>query len=476
MNTATVCALLVFLGPALTRSEIVNVTFDHLPSSGDISQSPPNSTASFSSTGVQFSPTRASYHADAQANAFTPASFGAGASAEAPSANRNPTFTLSLAGSAGVLIVSGNAAVTTSVRGASVSPSFTRAIAMAGGSAAWNFGQGAGNKSWSAGSDITSSAYTAKGESPSNAASAVILVPAGNRSMTITDNTRATVTAYSTGQSAMASATVSGGWTAGFVPGNTLQEARDNVLRGAVSAAPNPADPAQMIGAFTPNYGLTLKETADLFGIDHFNWVSYIIEWPTQWTVNLVNNNGEVVRQENPPLLDPIVNNTTDPNAPYYYAIDSQNAHTRGLVFVAPPADDKPGYYNVQDGEIRNPSYTEPYRLNFIDRPGVPQGFLAPGEKWRFATQLVGEDANGNTVFVPGGLGTAFSWDTDTVVAGDVVYTKNTGVLGTVISGGVFNVQIVPEPSAVLLGLFGALATVLARRRAGRKQRTERSA
>jgi hypothetical protein len=464
---------LTFCGSFCAHAQFVDGTYDHISTQ---TRQGTGSTAVFSTDGLLFSSARASYHAYAKATA-TVSAYGSGASGDAPFTNLpTNTFTLSVQGP-GVVIVRGDAVGSTSAIGATIIPSLTQSIVHGGGSVTWNVGQGAQSRSWGIGSQITSFNYMPQSGSDFNANSASIVFPSGLRSFTITDSTQAQAKAYSTGQIATATAEVtSSGWTAAFVPGNTLEEARRAVLQGSVHAAPATNNPARIEASFTPGGGLTLQEAAILCGVDHFNWLQYVVDTPFTFRKSAIGSDPNAGTILNPPILD----SDTDPSS--RISLHSNYSNITRYVNVDPGAGDTAVFYLSEDPKdqfyVLQPEFYTANTLKFRDNPRTVFGDFAPGESLRFATSLVGVNADGSYVSYSDLL-TNFIWSSDAEYIGDVLVGGGIGTdvvylstidetgLPPVVSGGVFNVQIVPEPIAGALGLFGCLVIALARSRDG---------
>jgi hypothetical protein len=155
---------------------------------------------------------------------------------------------------------------------------------------------------------------------------------------------------------------------------HTAPNTCDDVLGlGAVQFALTP-DGRGMEGTFRPNYSYTLSQAAAICGLDHFNWVQWVIydDDPNR-PADCLGNVPHV------PYLDP-------PLCGYAYQ---------------PSGDDyKLGYWNEDSGELA--SHTTGSSLDFIDKPGT-----TASSRVRFRTSLVGLDSSGHIIL----KGDVFSWE-----------------------------------------------------------------
>ena len=76
----------------------------------------------------------------------------------------------------------------------------------------------------------------------------------------------------------------------------------------------------------------------------------------------------------------------------------------------------------------------------------------------------MGVDSNDNAVNISGVPDSGFTWDDDAVNISNIAYLDNSGTNAQIISGGAFNVQLIPEPSAVMFLLTSALFMVVLNR------------
>lgn len=175
-----------------------------------------------------------------------------------------------------------------------------------------------------------------------------------------------------------------------------------DVLTGAVQFQPSNGG---MTATFTPNLGLTLREAATICGVNHFNWM--------QWVV-----------------FD------DDPNRPH-----------AGLSRVTAPYLDPPlgGYRDVptdfnacfwEETLVNNPGYsigawTSTSSLRFADFPTV-----TPGSRVEFRTVLVGVLTDGTVVqfpFLPGKHWQSQSTGTSVIrgnIDASIITTTNASVVG----------------------------------------------
>jgi hypothetical protein len=202
---------------------------------------------------------------------------------------------------------------------------------------------------------------------------------------------------------------------------------------------------------------MTLEEAAhQVFGVDHFNWLSHITHFPDHWTITT--SGGQPVTA---PFLDPYPGATL-------VIHDTLSGHDFTIRAGTDSFSDLQPYYWDEPGPTRA----------FFDSPRVPLGmYSAPDDHIGFQTSLVGVAADGTPI----PTGVAFRWNSNAAYLYDPhfglnvgsVYlsTVDDGTLPPIVSGGVYDVQVVPEPSALALGLFGALAIALARNQCNRSKR-----
>lgn len=198
---------------------------------------------------------------------------------------------------------------------------------------------------------------------------------------------------------------------------------------------------------FKPNFGLTLNEAAKVCGVDHFNWLQYVVGIPPEWTVHVFSS-GQIL---SPPIPDPILNYSALNN--HYIVTSSVPGVTPTIIPVNTDVSggDKGTYWN--DSALSLPGIEpDDSTLNFYDRPGMTVGMFIPGETMDFVTELVGVDANGNVLDTWAGLGTTFTWSTDTIFAGDTSYFDAFDDGPTLISGGISNIRFDGVPEGYQMG------------------------
>lgn len=201
--------------------------------------------------------------------------------------------------------------------------------------------------------------------------------------------------------------------------GNVIPNSCADVIGGSASSFPiivtdldveNPI--RQSIAAsFTPNFGLSLSVAAQICGVHHFNYRSYITSVPLAWETEY---NGIVVKAtgdeiDPPGLLDPPLGGMpgkwTDPRI----------GITANWLATECGVDNNVSYYD--DTCITQPGVLSSTSLEFIDSPFAPPGFYAEGEYMEFFTELVGVDEDGAVVSVYAGMpsmyNAGFFWRSD---------------------------------------------------------------
>jgi hypothetical protein len=192
---------------------------------------------------------------------------------------------------------------------------------------------------------------------------------------------------------------------------------------------------------------LRLDQTAQLLGVDHFNWVQRIVEKPESWIIereypgtdrqlDVLAPGGEGQSAINPGLIDP----DTVPGAQVviFYPDDTKSV-------VHPEGIDTQPFYLLDPPDLEGVSPTG-FSLPFKDAPRFRA--FAPGESVGFETQLVGVKTDG-TYAGWGGTQSKFAWRTNATTAGGGVIDAPTYLRAMqadgappVASGGVFDVRI----------------------------------
>jgi hypothetical protein len=258
------------------------------------------------------------------------------------------------------------------------------------------------------------------------------------------------------------------------------------------------------IGAtFQPAQGsMTMAQADAALGIDHFNWVQQITTLPSTWTAYIADqleftdpghaddrpkwawnpvtqqldhegnsqlpDGTPVELSSNPlPIGDPI-QNVLGSHSNVFYDSASNTWFAWGWGGTTPP-DNLPGYWN-EPTELAN--HTTTSNLTFFDAPIQPDGTIPAGESLAFMTMLVGVRADGTLLQFPNGLGTSFTWKSNTTSNGlgstggvsDIGFSyNNINPLPAISSGGVFDVQAdnAPPPTndLVLTSISNQAAT-----------------
>lgn len=194
----------------------------------------------------------------------------------------------------------------------------------------------------------------------------------------------------------------------------------------------------QVVGGF-PTLEATPSRLASFAGYYSLAWVSNIVSQPGSWQRYEVNGTSQTAIS--PPILDPIKSYS----ASHYYKIKDNSSGLERPVPVNTDAfgDNHEPYYN-HDWAVLNKTESLPgaYK-NFYDRPGRPVGWFKPGESLGFRTELVAVDSNFDVTKRWAGIGVNFSWKTNGILAGDVVYDavdEFEDAHPTLLGGGVFDI------------------------------------
>lgn len=209
--------------------------------------------------------------------------------------------------------------------------------------------------------------------------------------------------------------------------------------------------------AFTPKLGL--QATADLCGVDHFNWTNHLQKYPESWDfvaidraqalvdVSVVVRDVDESQLFNPLTNQPgedvtygVITEAVDPvqgdaivgRFPIGFPLDENRAHYQEI----------PGPSNIRDVTMGDTT------LRFFNESAFPHRWLASTDTTRdlhFVTQLVGMDSTGNVVreFSFPGVQTNFAWSTNADT------TSNFAALSispdhrpVITSGGIFDVRL----------------------------------
>lgn len=235
------------------------------------------------------------------------------------------------------------------------------------------------------------------------------------------------------------------------------------ILSNSITLFPSDPDaPGAIVAKFTPNNGLTLDDAASACGVDHFNWVQTVVALPAGWTAEKIfRSNGTLVGTLDAAFYDPL-DNSVD------YAL--QIATPAGIKQVVPLAsgfrDKNPCYYGEdwakwgQPGNLYgNPQVVFSKALTFYDRPSMPDDVWGLGTSMSFLTQLVGVNADGTTVSF-NAPGISFAWTTNAahdhnVQSSFLLALVPGSNLPPVITGGISDMHLVPEPSCTALLCVG---------------------
>ena len=240
---------------------------------------------------------------------------------------------------------------------------------------------------------------------------------------------------------------------------------------------------------FTPKNSLgqavSLSSLEQELGIDGFNWISRVIEFPDSWQRTEIwkdldwktDSSGNLVpdaywdpsagffrhsSDDSPIIAYPVGEGMIDlpprqssgESSTFMYLTDAgtwvgwdPDPAVTGL------AHDTLNYYY---GLGSTPMYNN--EIGFHDRPLQPVGSLLPGEHIGWETELVGVRSDGSALH----SGLFVDWESDALAngLGGITYGGSTSRdLREYVSGGVFNVHIrvVPEPATLILGLIGAV-------------------
>lgn len=247
---------------------------------------------------------------------------------------------------------------------------------------------------------------------------------------------------------------------------------------GLTNFVPSPTgDQGQSVRAvFEPLAGgISLTEAAQIFGVDHFNWVQFITGVPQDWQVETFSTVGVVPLTT--PFFDPPINSKTilitDIDSGYQNPGNTPGtAPLKGLPIIAVPygaafGDSEEPYYNETPIDFTTPEISSVFdtrvtkfnSIEFFDAPRMESSFYEPGEFISFETELVGVRSDGS--IKPTGLG--FTWKSNTTTAGTgtASFGNLEGIdLSSYVSGGIFDVELfssssdtaaVPEPGSFLL-------------------------
>ncbi|MCY2952998.1 MAG: hypothetical protein NTU53_13635 [Planctomycetota bacterium] len=178
---------------------------------------------------------------------------------------------------------------------------------------------------------------------------------------------------------------------------------------------------------FTPNFGLTLNDAAEIVGVDHFNWLSFITSIPSTWIYRVYDSTGSLLRSVEVPITDPVVGVGLE-----YRIYLGPDKEERTLIKQYPP-DNAPFYWNEGGPDYEAAASQYPNSLPFDDQPYRHPTYYGPGDFMGFTTLLAGVQNDGmHYVTWPDALKTNFTWKTN--------YTGDTG--------GIFDDQFSNEPSA----------------------------
>ena len=231
-----------------------------------------------------------------------------------------------------------------------------------------------------------------------------------------------------------------------LTPANATQTA---VLNGAI----NPPAVRQhsgnllyyVIAGFIPQgEGMTLKQAANILGVDHFNYVNTIIGAPTAWQWY---ENTYVIIQSGDPipssgLVDPLPQVATGASRSI---TDPRSGVSESFDFTSDSFDGTPHFNNTVSPLYYNETYVtradivNGNELDFRDSPQMAPGMFQPGDApLQFMTQLVGEDKNGKIIAY---FGSPFYWSSD-----------QTSIKGQNFTGTIFSAS---EPDEDDVGTWG---------------------
>lgn len=251
-----------------------------------------------------------------------------------------------------------------------------------------------------------------------------------------------------------------------------------DILDGSVTWTFYPGT-TRITAQFTPNFGLSLEDTASLLEVDHFNWLQIITEIPDH-VLDQTDFHDYRGKRLSTPFVDPALGG--------YRYMQSDIESALGI----PVADDLPFYLDedspyfnklsdfTNDTDVVQPLgdfSIAPHSMFFFDMPGTD------GSRLEFLTSLVGVRADG-TYSVLRFEGTVLRWESEGGIAPFLANSVNnpflvdggqSAALGFVgadgfsqpelnlilsTGGSIESAAAVPEPTTSVL-IMSALATCI---------------
>ncbi|MBY0587260.1 hypothetical protein K2X85_08800 [bacterium] len=204
-------------------------------------------------------------------------------------------------------------------------------------------------------------------------------------------------------------------------------------------------------------------QAAHLLGFEHFNFVNKIVSVPDSWSFRVFDQQtgGSIGDDLSLPYLDP--DYQYFPNLVGIYDEDAGFAERIDTTGIA--LDRLPYYYRNDDNDHLNRQGVN----YFYDAPRVPEEFLVDGEFWQFETDLIGVRSDGSMVDLKG-FAPTIRWksnavyDSENAIRGGIVTSVPEGDLPAIVSGGVYDVEVVyvPEVSSFVLQSCVMAMTVMA--------------
>ena len=277
----------------------------------------------------------------------------------------------------------------------------------------------------------------------------------------------------------------------------------DDLVRNAVTVMTDPGT-GSIRAEFTPNFGVTLQEAAEVCEVDHFNWRQEFTDHLTppfrmemwhdiSYILNLSSRNFQpnvFIQDDAPhriddgtaidatiiegPAIDPIIDGSRNI---YVLVVDG------GLVFIPQQGSDPLEFYLDETGPgtlgLELIHHMTDRTLFFRDTPSLPDWALnqTNGDFMAFETHLVGVKNVGSFIDWSG-IGTNFTWKSDrthlddmrNLISGEIFDVGYTYSLPEYVplraSGEVFDIEIdtVPEPSGFLLVVAAVIMSFLLNR------------